>query len=124
MNELPDWFYADRLTVINYYGYPSYTVDRFYELPVYDKSVEESRVMDIARFHDLKRKCMQTELDQRAEDATEPEWVKDIWDNKVVIECKTELGHTVYVGYKDLTFSLGLGVRSEYRKPYPYRQAI
>lgn len=37
------------------------------------------------------------------------EWTKDMWDNKVVIECETERGHRIFVGFYDSTYSIGMG---------------
>jgi len=102
MHKLPDWFYADRLTPINYYGYTSATREVFFEHFWDEKDPDV-----IARFNDLKRKCMMTPLDVRREGDKDPAWTKDVWDNKVVIECETEQGERIFVGYHDGTLTLG-----------------
>lgn len=115
---LPDFFFADRLTPISYYSYPSSTGERIFEL-----DVEPSDEVVIQRFNDLKRKCMDMEMDTSSQEDSEPVWEKDVWDNKVVIECKTESGDTIYVGYWDSKRTIGRTVENRYnRVPAPYRQ--
>lgn len=120
MNKLPDFFWADRLTPINFYGYASTTRDRFYEVDMYQDREEKKH--DIERFNDLKRKCLAMCVDMRREEETEPYWVKDVWDNKIVIECKTENNGTIFVGLYNGKYTLGLSVYSRDRiVPRPYR---
>lgn len=120
MDRLPNFFWADRLTPINFYGYTSATRDRFYEVDTHTESEEKKR--DIERFNDFKRKCLAMCVDMRRE-GDEPYWVKDVWDNKIVIECKTEDGGTLFVGSYDGRYSLGLSMYSRDRmEPRPYKQ--
>jgi len=47
--------------------------------------------------------------------------VKDKWDNKIVVECETEQGNRIFVGYYDCKYTLGLGRTGDrWTKPYPY----
>lgn len=109
---------ADRVTPIAFYPYPSSTRDRFYQTQVFLKRVpsEENKQM-LEFFNDLKLKCLSTPLN-----VSEGSYRKDVWDNKVVIECLTEEGETIYVGYYDVTLSIGRSVKSERSKPYYYMQ--
>lgn len=128
MNKLPDFFWADRLTPINYYGYISSVRDVVYEVSADTEREKEENMASIQRFHDLKRKCMATELDVSikkgdGELVVMPNWQTDIWDNKIVIECKTEEGNTIFVGFYDFTYSIGLSIYSvDGRRPQPYKQ--
>lgn len=121
MKELPDYFWADRLTPINYYRYKSVVRDRIYEVRA--ASFEE-RLMNeeaIRRFNDLKKKCMTMSVD--ISDSEEPNWRSDLWDNKIVIECETETGERIFVGFYDFTYSIGKSVSSDsWIKPWPYRE--
>ncbi len=117
MNELPEFFWADRLTPVNYYGYTSATREVFCEI-----NANEEFPHIVNRFHDLKRKCMAMCVDVASDSDKEPVWSKDVWDNKIVIECKTETGATIYVGFYDFTYSIGLSMHSRDRsEPRPYR---
>ena len=117
MNSLPDFFWADRLIPIEYYSYKSFTKDVIFQINAYEEKEDPA----IERFHDLKRKCMLMCVDMRRQNETEPRWEKDVWDNKIVIKCKTENGSVIYVGILDFTYSIGLNVQSE-REPRPYRK--
>ena len=121
MNKLPDYFWADRLTPINYYRYRSSVQDRFFEVRVLS---EEEKVLHqevIRRFNDLKKKCMTMSVN--INDLDQPDWTTDLWDNKIVIECRTELGETIFVGFSDFTYSIGKSVSTDsWIKPWPYRE--
>jgi hypothetical protein len=117
-NNLPDYFWADRLTLINHYPFPSHTEDRIFEQRFDDDNAEV-----IQRFNDLKRKCLMTPLDVREEDAPDPVWATDVWDGKVVIECETESGEKIFVGWFDNNLTIGTSAKHAYnRKPQPYKQ--
>ena len=120
MNKIPDYFWADRLTPINFYGYTSSVRDVFFRIQTQgDKDVDKE---NIQRFHDLKRKCMAMCVDMRRPNETEPMWQKDVWDNKIVIECKTETGDTIFVGFYDIIYSIGKSMYSrDGRTARPYR---
>lgn len=116
MKQIPEFFYADRLTPIAFYGYTSSVTDRIYEVDADDASER----LAVERFNDLKRKCMGMCVDMRKDGDEEPLWSKDIWDGKIVIECQKEDGSIIYVGYWDFTYSIGLSVecRTGRRRPY------
>jgi hypothetical protein len=127
MNKLPDFFWADRLTPVNFYGYTSSVRDTLFEIEANTEREKEANSEMIQRFHDLKRKCMSMEVDmafKKGEEAiTNPDWRTDIWDNKIVIECKTEEGNSIFVGFYDFTYSIGLSVYSvDGRIAKPYRK--
>lgn len=114
-NKLPDYFWADRLTPINFYGYTSSVRERVYELGYRDEDNESRQ-----RFMDLKQKVMEMYVDMSRE-GEEPNWVRDVWDNKIVIECKTETGETIFVGWYDNECSIGKSMYSrDSRTPRPY----
>lgn len=121
--ELPDYFWAEMLTPINFYGYTSSTRDRIYVLEAHDEDTRVKRVNEIQRFHDLKTKCLAMSVDMRRKVEDDPVWVKDIWDNKIVIECRTDSGETIFVGFYDFIYSIGKSVYSRDRIiPRPYKQ--
>ena len=117
MSKLPFFFWADRLTPVRFYGYPSSTKDRICEIDASDKENYD----DVQRFHDFKRKCLETNLDMSKEDE-DTDWKKDIWDNKIVIECLTENGSTIFVGFYDFNYSIGLSVQNrDFIEPKRYQ---
>lgn len=117
--ELPDYFWADRLTPVNYYGYPSATKEPFYEV---NANEEKDTLRDqICRFHDLKTKCLQMCVDMRLSDRDEPVWSKDEWDDNIVIECKMETGETIYVGFSGFVYSISNSFNTR-RKARPYKE--
>lgn len=121
MEQLPDFFWADRLTPVRFYGYPSSTGDRIFELDGHLPNVDTDIVQ---RFQDLKRKCMSMELDMSRE-KDKSLWYKDIWDNKVVIECKTEEGGSIFIGYYDCMYSIGLSASNrDGAEPREYRYPV
>lgn len=112
--QVPDYFWADRLIPVNYYGYVSC-------IPVSDwifqiHAHKDNREM-VQRFLDLKQKCLEMYVDTSKEE-DEPCWVKDVWDNKVVIECKVEDGDTIFVSYYDDKFTIGKSVKGRIARPY------
>ena len=121
--ELPDYFWAERLTPINFYGYTSSTKERIYHLDTHQEHIKIEKSNEIQRFHDLKTKCLAMFVDMRRKVEDEPVWVKDIWDNKIVIECKTESGDIIFVGFYDSMYNIGKSVYSRDRIiPRPYKQ--
>lgn len=118
-NKLPDFFTADRLTPVAFYGYTSSVSDdgKLFEIPDIHSSKDTEA---IRHFHDLKRKCLAMCVDMARESDLDPVWTKDVWDGKIVIECSTEDNETVYVGYWDNKYSLGtkINVRMTRRRPY------
>lgn len=108
--KIPDYFWADRLTPVKYFGYTSSVRMRVFEIDVYNKRGKEKEV--IQRFNDLKQKCMDMFVDMRSSDSTEPLWSSNVWDNKIVIECLTETGETIFVGYYDFNYSIGKAIYS------------
>lgn len=112
--DIPEFFWAHRLKPINYYRYASLVVDPFFEAECTDT---ESTV--VRRFNALKKMCMDTYLETNMDGL---DYQKEVWDNKVVIECQTENGNTIYVGFYDLKLSIGLGVKTDpWVKPWAYR---
>ncbi len=120
MNKLPDFFWADRLTPVRFHAYPSYTKDLVYEIDVHTESAKDRYKDDIQRFHELKVKCMATPLNMTP-GAKEPVWAEDRWDNKIVIECVTETGSTIFVGFKDCIYSIGLSLKTRDGRGYEYK---
>lgn len=120
MDKLPEFFWADRLTPVRFYSYPSYTKEKVYEIDVHTDSAKEKYKADIQRFHEIKVKCMAMPLNM-APEGKEPLWAEDRWDNKIVIECLTETGATIYVGFKDCIYSIGLSVRTRDGRGYEYK---
>jgi len=114
---LPDYFWADKLKPIRFYRYPSFTRDVFYEINVAENKDERDT---ICRFHDLKRRCMDSYVDMKMS-GEDPMWTKDVWDNKIVIECLTESGNIIFVGFHDFIYSVGEGVVNYYEKGRPYK---
>lgn len=117
MITLPDFFWADKLTLVKYYGYPSSVAEKFVE---FNASDEEER-SNVERFHDFKRKCMATYVDVRMETTQDHNWSMDIWDNKIVIECKTEMDNTIFIGFDGFTYSIGLDVDSPRAVKWDYK---
>jgi hypothetical protein len=119
-NKIPEWFMADRLTPVGFYGYTSSVSDegKIFEIPDVHTSTDTEA---IGRFHDLKRKCLAMCIDMAREADSEPVWTKDIWDAKIVIECLTEDGRTIYVGYWDFKYSIGIKVDTRIIRRRPYR---
>lgn len=111
MEQLPDFFWADKLTLVNYYGHPSMVEDKIFEIPLATDEMKDRHSNKIQRFHDLKRKCLQTELSFDSSTLVTT-WETDIWDDKIVIECKTERGNTIFVSYNGWTYSIGLSVKN------------
>lgn len=75
----------------------------------------------VARFNELKARCLATEVNVGGPDDLEV-WQKDVWDNKIAIECITEAGNTIFVGFYDGICSIGLSVEGDsWVKPWPYR---
>lgn len=126
MDKLPDFFWADRLTPVNFYGYVSSTREDIFVMDVNKDSGDDNYMEYVQRFNDLKRKCMAMCIDMRRRKTdVDPVWVKDRWDNKIVIECKTETGATIFIGYYDFTYTIGISVWSkDGRIPRPYRTVI
>lgn len=123
MKQLPDFFWADRLKPVHFYGYRSSVKDRVIEFEVHGDENKEKYFDEIKRFQDLKIKCMATPLIPVKEDGSWGDPVTDVWDNKIVIECMTEQGNTIFVGYYDCIFSIGLGVKiMDWQKPWVYTQ--
>lgn len=104
-SQLPEWFWADRLTLVRFYGYPSSTKDRVFELDFYTSRTSPY----IERINTFKIKA-QTIPVNVAREGEASNW-QPVWDNKVVIECLTEDGKTIYVGFYDSFFSIGTDLR-------------
>lgn len=108
MDKLPDWFDASRLTPVKFYPYKSSVKDKFFEVCLYEETAKEKYYSEIKKLNEFKMKCMDTPLNMGRKG--QPQYRKDVWDSKIVIECKTELGSIVYVGFFDWNYSIGLGV--------------
>lgn len=119
---LPEFFWADRLTLVNFYGYTSSPNNRIFEMSVYSDYDKVDKAEEMGRFYDLKRKCIATEVDMRGPKDNGPVWTRDVWDDKITIECLTEDGKTIYVGYWGNTFSIGTTISARNREPRPYRE--
>lgn len=119
MKELPDYFWADRLTPVNFYGYPSITEDPIYEINACDE--KDTRTEEVRRFHDLKIKCLRMCVDMKLSEVGDPVWSKDVWDNNIVIECKVDTGETIYVGFCGFLYSISKKFNTR-RKPRAYKE--
>lgn len=109
--------YSLRLAIlkpVRFYPYPSIVIDEIYciELNSEDKAVLE-------QFERFEEKCKDTYLNMGTE--MEPQLFKNIFDNKVVIECVTSVGNKVYVGFYNNKWKMGLGVNPiDKQEPYNY----
>ena len=121
MNTLPDYFLVDRLTPVAFYGYTSSVSEdgKVYEITDIHSCKDTEA---IARFHDLKRKCLSMCVDMRREGDPDPIWEKDVWDGKIVIECLTEDNRTIFIGYWDYRYSIGTKVNARTGRRRPYKQ--
>ncbi len=122
INQLPDYFRAERLTPVNFYGYLSSPNDRVFEITANSSFDRDKYREEITRFHDLKRRCESMEVDASGVKAVSPIWTKLMWDDKITIECITEEGKTIYVGYWGCTFCIGMSINARDRRPQKLRQ--
>jgi hypothetical protein len=124
---VPDFFWSHKLTPVNYYRYRSTVTDRFIEVEAYKATLTPEEEIFIKRFNDVKIKCLATSLNINPEVSDEEAkiWQKDVWDNKIVIECRTELGHSVFMGCDNGIYCVGLGWEGDrWVKPWPYKEII
>ena len=119
-NVLPNWFRADNLKPINYYRYTSYVTDAIFRIQNMSNTDAQTYEKELAVFNALKDKSMKMNMDTGEEG--KPDIRHKQWDNKIVLECLViDSGEKVFVGYKDWTYSIGLGVSGDsWVKPYPY----
>jgi hypothetical protein len=114
--EIPFQWRVNELTLVNFHRYTSHVIDAFIELREYEE--KDKLTPAYAWFTALRERVMKAHI--LFEDGTER---TRYWDNKVVIECLTSNGNTIFVGFYDWTMSIGLGVRSDsWVKPYPINE--
>lgn len=113
---IPFYWRVSELTLVAFHRYTSHATDCFIEVRRDDE--EEAAMKSREWFNELRKRV-------------ESSWIlfddgvkrTRQWDNKVVIECKTTQGNTIFVGYYDLTMCIGLSVRSDsWIKPCPFVQ--
>jgi len=114
---VPFTWHADQLELVAFHRYTSHTTDTVIEVDN-DDVVEDNTdaAMSILWFQALKKRVLEAYMDMGADGIRTKQW-----DNKVVIECRTSQGNTIYVGYYDWFYTIGFGVRSDsHIKPYPF----
>jgi hypothetical protein len=104
--EIPFYWRVNELTLVNFHRYTSHVVDAFIEIREYGE--EDKLTPAYAWFTALRERVMKAHI--LFEDGIER---TRYWDNKVVIECLTPNGNTIYVGYYDFTMQIGLSVKSD-----------
>lgn len=109
---LPYWFKVEEITPINFYRYTSFVESVFISFSSHNDVEREKYAYQISIFNKLREKIEAMKIVSNGE-------ITDVrWDNKVVIECINKDGHKFFVGYKDWTYSIGLGRRGdEWVKP-------
>jgi len=112
---VPFYWGVDSLEFVNFYRYTSFVVDSFIELRSQDYTNNTyPRTSDWC--FDFKAKVIDSFIDMGEYGIRNNQW-----DNKIVIECKTSQGNTIFVGFYDGNMAIGLGVRSDdWIKPYPF----
>lgn len=115
--QIPFYWRAEELVLVNFYRYTSFVTDVFIELDDRDdRDNKREHGAAFAFFDTLKKRVRESYI--KTDYADVPR--RDIWDNKVVIECLTSQGNKIFVGYYDFRMSIGLGVKSDsWVKPYP-----
>jgi len=111
--EIPFYWNAQELVLVNFYRYTSFVTDTFIEV---ERDEREKYPKTYAFFDTLQKRVRESYI--KTDYADVPR--RDLWDNKVVIECLTSQGNKIFVGYYDFRMSIGLGVKSDsWVKPYP-----
>lgn len=108
-DRLPIWLSMRNITPVRYYRYTSFVSDKLLEFE--QKDAPEF-------FNELKERVMNRDIDiSEAQDGSDVR--TKVWDNKVVIECLTGNGNTLFVGYYDWKVCVGLGRWGDsWVKPY------
>ena len=114
---IPFQWKVSELKLVNYHRYTSYATDVFIEINNNDennKDLDSQRAWFRALRERVEAAYMDTAFPEQSIRTRQ-------WDNKVVIECLTSQGNTIFVGFYDWTMCIGLGVRSDsWIKPYPF----
>ena len=112
---IPFYWNVDSLELVNYYRYTSFVTDVFIHLRSDDRKNQEFP-NTTNWYYEFQNKVMKSSMDMDEYGVRTNQW-----DNKIVIECKTSQGNTIFVGFYDGNMSIGLGVRSdEWIKPFPF----